>query len=332
MTLLLLIILGMCILGGFFFAGVETGFVSWNPLKIGYRARQGNIIAQWALYLIQHKERVLSMVLIGNNTCIVGASLSFLFLFNRLNQLVTIDLERIPSPETWFLSPVIVVFSEMLPKSLFRIYSFRLTIKSIPLLMMLYWTTLPLTWIFSAAGSLFQKKIRKSREFVTSVRKEMVLIAQEGSRRGTLFEYAVVIVDTILNLNEKTVEDIIRNDTSDETDMKKRVKVSDTVALICHNGYLSDNNDLLVFDTDGDTVAGWVALLDIAKADADTEIKTIMKSLPEISENTSLLSFFRKKRESCSPFYRIIDKNRHTNGILNNFSTFRVVFSGYNTI
>ncbi|MBD3392529.1 MAG: DUF21 domain-containing protein, partial [Chitinivibrionales bacterium] len=61
--LLSLAALGVCVAGAFFFAGTETGFISWNPLKVTYRARQGSVAARWALYLMQHRGRVVSAVL-----------------------------------------------------------------------------------------------------------------------------------------------------------------------------------------------------------------------------------------------------------------------------
>ncbi len=330
MTVLHMAVLCLGIAGAFFFAGVETGFVSWNPLKIGYRAQQGSAVARWALYLIQHKERVISMLLIGNNACVVGATLSFLFLYSWLNQRLAFDMERIPSPETWFLTPVIVVFSEMLPKSLFRIYSFRLTMRSIPVLMILYWITFPATWLLSKAGTVFQRRVRHRSSFGTNVRKEMVLIAQEGTKRGTLFEYATIMVDTILNLKRIKLRDIntAYHDQDVSGEERKRIRITDTVADICQREYLTNNNDVLVYNADGETVVGLVTLLDIAKADGNTSIKAIMKSLPCIEEETSLLSFFSKKPDFYRSYYQIIDRKGKKNGILDNFSIFRIIFSG----
>lgn len=326
------------VFGAFFFAGVETGFVSWNPLKVGYQARQGKIFAKWALYLIKYKERVLSMVLIGNNLCIVGASLSFLYLFSRLNQLVQFDLDKIPSPETWFLSPVLVVFSEILSKSLFRIYSFRLTMKSMPILIILYWLTLPITWIFSVFGTLLQKNVQTGKIFMTNMRKEMVLVAQEVSKQGKLFEYATLFINNILNLKDKTIGDIMIADEGYFKELcfvgsadKKKARISDTISNICGNEYLSEGENVLVFDKDGKMAVGWISLLDIAKADNNATVGTIIRQLPEIDKNTSLLSCFSKNVDFQYPFYRIIDKHDDTGAILDRFNMFRLVFEGDST-
>lgn len=337
MTIIVFAILLCGIFGSFFFAGVETGFVSWNPLKVSYRARQGDTYARWALRLLKYKEQVLSTILIGNNASIVIASLSFVYLYTRLDQLVQCNLDIIPSPETWFLSPVLVIFSEMLPKSLFRIYSFRLTMKSIPILIVLYWVTLPFTWIFLLLGRLFQKNLEESEAFITNVRKEMVLLAQEGSKRGTLFEYATIFIDNILKLKGKTIGDIAQSesrfskDKNSDANEKQLIKVTDKVSDICQSDYLTDRDNMLVFNKKGQKAVGWITLLDIAKAESNTEIGDIIRPLPEIDKDTSLLRCFSKEVNFLNPYYRIMDKKGDTGSVFNRFDLFRLIFGGYSS-
>ena len=338
MTTLILILLFFGICGSFFFAGVETGFVSWNPLKVSYRASRGDIYARWALYLLKYKERVLSTILIGNNVCVVVATLAFVYLFTQLDQAVQLNLGIIPSPETWILSPVLVIFTEMLPKSLFRIYSFRLTIKSIPILIILYWVFLPVTWIFSLIGRIFQSSRERGKTFATNVRREMVLLAQEGSKRGTLFEYATLFIDNIFKLKDKTIEYITQPESSslpgDTTDTaeKKRVKVSDTVSDIIQSNYSFNHDRILVYDNDGKRAAGWVTVLDLARAGKDIKINDIARPLAELQGDSSLLRCFGRESSCTDPYYRIIDKNGDNDSVFSRYDLFRVVFGGYNSL
>lgn len=328
-----LLLSGIC--GSFFFAGVETGFVSWNPLKVSYRASRGDSYARWALYLLQYKERVLSTVLIGNNVCIVIVTLAFVYLFYWLDQHITFRLDVIPSPETWFLSPVLVIFTEMLPKSLFRIYSFRLTIKSIPILIILYWVTLPVTWIFSLIGKIFHNDKEENNTFAAKVRREMVLLAQEGSKQGTLFEYATLFIENILKLKDKTIGDIARPESiflrNHEFDIQEKAKimVSDTISDVIQSRYSFNEDTILVYDEKGEKTAGWISLLDIAKAEGDSKIGDITKPLAELQSDNSLLHCFSTKACWTDPYYRIFEKNGETGRILHRFDMFRLVFGGY---
>jgi CBS domain containing-hemolysin-like protein len=338
MTTLIFVLLSVGICGSFFFAGVETGFLSWNPLKVSYRASQGDIYARWALHLLKYKERVLSTVLIGNNISIVVATLTFVYLFTQLDQAVKLDLGVIPSPETWILSPVMVIFTEMLPKSLFRIYSFRLTIKSIPVLIILYWIFLPVTWMFSLIGRIFQSSKEGGKTFATNVRREMVLLAQEGSKRGTLFEYATIFIDNIFKLKDKTIEYLaqpenssLTGDTAD-TAGKKRVKTTDTVSDIFQGDYSFNHDRILVYDENGKRAFGWATVLDLARADKNTKIADITRPLAELQEDNSLLKCFSKEASYKDPYYRIINKNGYNGLVISRYDLFRVVFGGYNSI
>lgn len=338
MTTLIFLLLLFGISGSFFFAGAETGFVSWNPLKVRYRAGQGDVYARWALYLLKHKERVLSTVLIGNNVCVVMVTLAFVYLFTRLDQAVPFNLEVIPTPETWILSPVLVIFAEMLPKSLFRIYSFRLTIKSIPMLIVLYWAALPVTWIFSLIGKIFRSNREEGKAFAANVRKEMVLLAQEGSKRGTLFEYAKLFIDNILKLKDTTIAVIAQSgnsyfrDGQADTHEKKCISVTDSVSDIIQSDYSFDSDTILVYDKNERRAFGWVSLLDIAKAEKDTKMGDIARPLAELPGEDSLLNCFSRQGSCTDPYYRIIDKNGDTDIILLKHDLFRVVFGGYNSL
>jgi CBS domain containing-hemolysin-like protein len=91
---------------------------------------------------------------------------------------------------------------------------------------------------------------------------------------------------------------------------------------------MSNNDDILVYDNAGETPIGVITLLDIARADKNTAVKTILRPLPEIQKNISLLSFFSRKKNFYSSFYRITDETGGNIGILDTFSIFSVIFHG----
>ena len=81
-------VLLFCFAGQFLFAGSETGFVSWNTLKVSHRAGEGGLLARWAVFLMNRRDALLAAVLIGNNIFIVGSTLAFLDIFERLSHIV----------------------------------------------------------------------------------------------------------------------------------------------------------------------------------------------------------------------------------------------------
>src|SRR5512133_1739715 len=100
-------LLVVCLAGVFLYAGSETGFVSLNRLKASHLADRGVKRGKWCMFLFKNKTRFLSSVLIGSNICIVGSSLFFNSLFLKFSDTLPF-LTRIPSPESWFLTPFVV--------------------------------------------------------------------------------------------------------------------------------------------------------------------------------------------------------------------------------
>lgn len=318
------LVIFICITGAFIFAGSETGFMSWNQLKLIHKASQGDMSAKMALYLMNRKNTLLSAVLIGNNLCIIIATLSFLCLYSALDSVVPFDLHVIKSPESWFLTPFFVIFGEMLPKSLYRIYSFRLTIKSVPVLLAAYFIVSPATLLLGLLGKFFTKKVDASRSYMTRLREDMVLVATEGSRRGTIPEAANVLIANILKLKDRSIADVAPAP-------ERTIRVSDTVAHIIDNSLFSDSESMPVFNDSGENIEGWLTILDLANAGRESVVKNIMNPVPSINDDISLLSCLGNKYFLKFPFCGLVDKSGRASGFIGRLHLFRLAFEGVGT-
>jgi hypothetical protein len=324
MTAIELVVLAICFLGAFFFAGSETGFVTWNALKISHRASLGDFRGRWAVFLMARKNRLLSAVLVGNNLCIVGASLTFEELFFHFDKVFPLDLSFIESPEPWILSPLMVVFAEMLPKSLFRIYSFRLTIRAVPILMAVYWATLPVTWLFALVGSLGRRGRDQAQSFTTKMREEMVLVAFEGFRRGTLFQGVNVLIERTLKLRGRI------GDAGSEHGMvaeEPPARCTETVAGILGRGALPDRDEFLVYDGEGRLAVGSVRVLDLAKAGRDDKLKAIMRPLGQRADSVSIVDYLSGMGTSPR-FWCLTGESGACSGTFDRLVLARSLFSG----
>lgn len=314
----------MC--GSFFFSGSETGFVSWNPIKVGHRAAAGSIIAKWSLYLLNHKDQVLSTVLICNNLCNIGASLSFVIVFNSLDKLVPVDLGRIPSPESWILTPVMVLFGEVLPKTLFRTYPFRLTLKIIPVLLVFYFISHPFTWFFSKVLNLFRKEPPGFEEsFRTKVREEMVLVALEGTKRGTLFESADVFINNVLKLKDKTISDVmipIKEYTG------RQFSLTEKQLRRGERPQLPDSDEIVIFDDKENRPVGTIAVADLVFKENSREHLKKVKPLRSIEMQKTLLAGLQFFKTNPAEIY-IVEDQKQIVGILHKNSIYQEIFGNF---
>ena len=101
------------------FSSAEISLIRSNPLQINVWKKQNRIFAKYSSYLIKDKDKTLILILIGINFSNVIAS-SFLTLYlideNRAN----------PMPEELiipFISLIILILAEVLPKTISKEYS-----------------------------------------------------------------------------------------------------------------------------------------------------------------------------------------------------------------
>jgi CBS domain containing-hemolysin-like protein len=322
MTFELQIILFLvCLLGTFVFAGTETGFVSWNRLKVSHLAETGSRMGRWGLFLINNKNCMLSAVLVCSNVCIVGASLFFNSLFSHMPQLLF--LSKIPSPESWLLTPVVVLFCEMLPKSLFRLYSFQLTLKFVPLLLIVYFATLPFSYLFSMLTGGFRKMVvDQDQNFITKIREEMVLVTAEGARTGALFESSNLLFNNILQLKDRTVSELMLVLNQFQ---KIQFKVTDTISTI--KKCKIDTEEVIIYDVNGTMPVGYISFLDIIAGKLEDSLSSYVRPLLMIDEDITLVLGLKMIIKDPRNLFLLRNKEGKIKGVLNKKDLYRAVFS-----
>ncbi len=296
----------LSILGSFYFAGTETGFVSWNPIKARQTSKKGGLFLKAIPHLLENREQVLGTVLIGNNISIVSASIVFEKIVEYLNHQIVFDLYKLPSLELLVLTPFMVIFTEMLPKSLFRIYSFRITMRAIPLLTLFYWLFYPFTKILALLSGSFGKSgggpLNKER------RNEITLVAKEGSRQGTIIKSTEILMENILELKSISVAHKDFSINPYKIRIEKRCTPDDSIDKLKTLGKGKRWDTYPVFDLKKNNVIGYVPIEDILTVNNNASIKSVMTLLDEESQidgTMSLVTFISKGLGFKRRFYKI---------------------------
>ena len=109
--LLLLLLVGLILLSGFF-SGSETALMSLNRYRLRHQAKQGHRGAIRTARLLERPERLISLILLGNNFVNILASAIATVIALRLMGEAGIAVA------TGVLTLVILVFAEVTPKTL----------------------------------------------------------------------------------------------------------------------------------------------------------------------------------------------------------------------
>jgi len=323
--LALAVLLILCILGTGFFSGSETGFVSWNPLKVSHAAARGDFAARLGMRLIKGRGRLLASILICNNVCNVGAALIFARLFERIDAAVPLDLSRIPSPESWFLTPVVLIFGEVIPKFLYRKNAFSMTLKSVPALFFFFYLMSPVFWALGAFSKILGVKA-SPRE--ADVREEIVLVAVEGARRGSIFDCADRVMRNTLGMKGKPVWAFAVG----VGEWKERRAVYRRSQLLSEFGgdAGAGADEVVVFEDDYSAPAGYVPLLDAAARRGGGDLVTfgaVMKPMPRLRAGVEALACLRRMPQD-SPRYHLVLNENGAAGILDKVTLFEAAFTG----
>jgi len=187
-----------------FFSGSETALMSLNRYKLRHKARSGHRGAKLADKLLQRPERLIGLILLGNNAVNISAS--------ALVGVVSVQLggELGFAIGTASLTLVVLIFAETAPKTLAALHPERVAFPAafiyVPLLKILY----PLVWMTNtlANGVLFLFGLRRSgAEGDALSREELRTVVYEAGARISQ-KYRNMLIN-ILDLEKVTVDDVM---------------------------------------------------------------------------------------------------------------------------
>ena len=187
-----------------FFSGSETALMSLNRYKLRHKARSGHRGAKLADKLLQRPDRLIGLILLGNNAVNISAS--------ALVGVVSVQLggELGFAIGTASLTLVVLIFAETAPKTLAAMHPERVAFPAafiyVPLLKILY----PLVWMTNtmANGVLFLFGLRTSdAEGYALSREELRTVVYEaGARISQKYRHMLI---NILDLEKVTVDDVM---------------------------------------------------------------------------------------------------------------------------
>ena len=196
--LVVLLLLSAC------FSGSETALMSLNRYQLRHKARQGHRGARLAEQLLHRPDRVIGLILLGNNLVNIFAA--------SLVAIVAMDIGGQPAVAVggFIMTLIILVFAEAAPKTAAAMQPERWAFPAAMIYYPLLKITYPLVWLTNAAanGVLFLFGVRSSdKELQALTREELRTVVHEaGGRISTRYRRMLI---SILDLEKVTVDDIM---------------------------------------------------------------------------------------------------------------------------
>ena len=201
---LLYVLLVALIIGGGYFAASETAFASVNALRIKQRAENGETRAQRAQYVLDHFNKALSTLLIGNNIMHIGTASIATYLVTKLWG------EGYTAYSTIVTTVVVFLVSEMIPKQFAKDKPETMALLFAPSLRLLMILLTPVSFFFDTLSS-FIARLLPTRQEPTVTEDELAYLIDtlaesesepEGKRRSALLRSA-------LDFDSRTVSEVM---------------------------------------------------------------------------------------------------------------------------
>ncbi|MBF0620723.1 MAG: HlyC/CorC family transporter [Magnetococcales bacterium] len=178
---LIISLMFVCLILEGFFSGSEIGVVSADRMKLRHMAAKGNRGARLAMEMLNKPEWLLSTTLVGTNIAIVTnttlATLLSVELFGQQYSWLAIPL----------VAPLIWVFGEIVPKSVFQQRANVLTPKVIYILKAASILFFPLLIIFTTMTRILTRIVHgKQEKSMFTLKEELDLMLQMGGTGGDI--------------------------------------------------------------------------------------------------------------------------------------------------
>lgn len=203
-TSTLIIILVIMVVVSAYFSASETGMMTLNRYRLRHLSKQGNRAARRVEKLLRRPDRLISLVLIGNNLVNILASALATIVGIRLYGNAGVAIA------TGVLTFVVLIFAEVMPKTIAALYLERVAFPSSVLLAPLQKIMLPLVWLLNTItrGLMRLCGIRGNVHSSDAVSKdELRSIVNESHSQISRRNQDMLI--SVLDLEKVTVSDIM---------------------------------------------------------------------------------------------------------------------------
>ena len=187
-----------------FFSGSETALMSLNRYQLRHKARQGHRGAGLAENLLKRPDRLIGLILLGNNLVNFSAA--------SLVAVIAFEIGGQPAVAlgTLILTLAVLIFSEAAPKTLAAMHPERLAFPAAMIYYPLLKITYPIVWLTNAAsnGVLFLLGVRENSSDLHSLTREELrtVVHEAGARISSRYREMLL---NILDLEQVTVDDVM---------------------------------------------------------------------------------------------------------------------------
>lgn len=301
----------MLILISGYFSSSETGIMSINRIRLRHLEKQNHKAAKRVSKLLRRPDRLIGLILIGNNLVNIAAAQVATIIGIRLYGDMGIAIA------TFVLTLVVLIFAEVTPKTLAALYPEKVAFPSsiilkgllkvlFPFVIAVNWITNGMLRIFGISNQQIEEHSLSKEELKTVVNESSALLPSNHQNMLT----------SILDLEQVTVEDIMipRNEIN-------AIDINDDWKDISKQLTNAQHTRVLLYRDQIDDAVGFIhsrdALRLLTKEQFDKpSLLRAVREIYYIPENTSLNTQLLKFQQSKERIGLVVDEYGDIQGLV----------------
>ena len=307
----LVLALLVCLVLSAFYSGSETALVSVNKLRINQLVESENARAGIVHRLVESPQRMLALTLVGTNLAnVLIAQLGEGLVARGLPNLA-VSLQGLIA--TVGITTLLLIFGEILPKTIFRVKADALALRYAYLLRLSELVLAPLIYLVKTLTQFIVKIIDRgaSTPSPDAQREELRLLATMGERSGNLHTDQRRMIHSLLNLQNRTVAQVMVP-LVDIVAIEKHTKCEDFLQVAADSGF----SRIPVYEEQIYNIVGIVNLLDVIYNNVESEANSNHNEESDTLPNT-IEPFIRTvlhvpESKNINALLKEIQHTRHT--------------------
>ncbi len=293
-----------------YFSASEMAFTTVNQIRLKSLADNKVRGARKAIYITEHYDKTLSTILVGNNLVNIAVTTICAYVFSVL--IADPTLSNILN--TAIMTIIILIFGEILPKSLVKVEPMNFALRTSGILYAIMKVLTPITWVFLKMQLVATRKVKDTKTDPTVTEGELESIIDTMEEEGVLDKSNAEIMQGVLDLEDRTAYDIMtpRVDVS-------AIKYTDSVKTIQDKFMETMFSRLPVYEDSIDKIIGVLNQKDFFKAMLSGEkvlVKKVMSEPLFINENMKADDVIRTMQKAKKHMAIVLDEHGGTSGIV----------------
>ena len=301
-------IIGLSLLVTALFSAAEMSFIAANRVRLRHMAEGGNRIAVRYLDAFRSPERLLSTAMMGVTIAHVTASSVATW------ALLPVAGGAAALLVTVALTPIMLVFGEVIPKAVARERATGLILWLFPVIEALGRLLTPLTWganaLVGRALSLFGRARTSTRQFVS--REELKLLLQMEPEEADVTVSEAEMIDKIFDLGETAVREVMVP-LVDVAALPETASRADAVRLIQERGF----SRIPVFTDQVFNIVGVVTAMDLLRRGGEApDVRALMRPATYVPETKRIDDLLREMQKNRVQLAVVVDEYSGAVGIV----------------